>query len=299
MKRMKWITGVVGMVLVVVLIGAWAGDRPAPLEPMLGPSSAQAREAASPAATPYDVAVKPLTTVECAQCHYSVFETIKNTGGKHRIDCVRCHREYHVYNPRKQNYDQIMPRCAWCHQSASGGAFHGDNKNLTACLNCHTDPHKPLVIPASQIETACALCHAKEAGEIKDFPSKHTTDVACGDCHADKHGYIPECSACHESHSPAVQMTPKDCMACHPVHKPKQITYGKDTDSKICAGCHETAYGLLQKKVTKHTAVACAQCHPSHGEIPTCQRCHGEPHPKDMKATNCKDCHGIAHSLVM
>jgi predicted CXXCH cytochrome family protein len=308
MKRMNRIVGVLCAVLIAVLIGGAAIEQgpgfwttTAALKQMAGlvPAEAKEKEAGSPASSPYALDIKPLTTAECAQCHYSVFEAIKTAGARHQIDCVRCHREYHVYNPRKQNYDAIMPKCAWCHVSASGGAFHGENKSLTPCLNCHSDPHQPLIIPASEIETTCAICHAPVAQELKSHPSKHATDVTCGECHSGKHGYIPECSACHESHSPAVPMTSQECMICHPVHEPTQITYGKETDSKICAGCHETAYDLLQAKVTKHTAVACAECHPSHGEIPTCQRCHGEPHPKNMNATNCKDCHGIAHSLVM
>ena len=249
--------------------------------------------------SPYQSKIEPLTTAECAQCHLSIFQTIKTNGGKHQIDCVRCHKEYHVYNPRKQNYDAIMPKCSACHQSASGGPFHGEGELLTPCLNCHADPHQPLVIPMPP-EAACPQCHPKQANEIKNFPSKHTTDVTCTDCHADKHGYIPDCSACHENHSPQVQMTSADCMTCHPVHKPTQITYAKDTPSAICAGCHEDVYDTLQRSATKHTNVACADCHPAHKEIPACSRCHGEPHPADMMVdvTNCGQCHGTAHDLV-
>ena len=307
MKGFRWILGALAVVVIVVFLGVLASDRPAgsnalsALEHMAGPPSAVAKEVGAPAVSPYETDIKPLTTAECGQCHYSVFEAIKKAGGKHQIDCVRCHREYHVYNPRKQNYDAIMPNCAWCHQSASGGAFHGEQKNLTPCLNCHADPHKPLMIPMGEITASCTLCHSREGNELQKYPSKHSTDVACADCHADKHGYIPECNACHESHSPAVEMTTKDCMTCHPVHKPTQIIYDKTTDSKICAGCHEGAYDLLQKKVTKHTAVTCADCHPSHGDIPLCSRCHGEPHPKAMMldTTKCGDCHGVAHDLLM
>ncbi|MBN1840876.1 MAG: cytochrome C [Deltaproteobacteria bacterium] len=310
MKSSKWIAGFIGIVLIIliiVLIGAFEsnegirfGTATVALQDMVGPPSAEAREAASKAQmSPYQMEVKPLTTVECGQCHFSIFQTIKKEGARHQIDCVRCHREYHIYNPRKQNYDQIMPDCAWCHKSASGGAFHGDQKVLTPCLTCHIDPHKPLVIPMAEVEASCALCHTKEGGEIENFPSKHTSDVACADCHADKHGFIPECSVCHESHSPAVELATKDCMTCHPVHKPTQIAYDKTTESAICAGCHEDVNDLLQKKVTKHTAVTCADCHRSHAEIPACGMCHGEPHPKAMKATNCRDCHGIAHDLLM
>jgi predicted CXXCH cytochrome family protein len=249
--------------------------------------------------SPYEGKIQPLTTVECGQCHLSVFEAIKADGGKHQIDCVRCHTEYHVYNPRKKNYEAIMPKCAACHLSASGGPFHGESKDLTPCLDCHADPHKPLQIPMPA-ETACPQCHAQQGNEIKNFPSKHTTNVACTDCHAEKHGYIPDCTACHESHSPEVQMASADCMTCHPVHKPSQIVYAKETASAICSGCHGDVNDMLQANVTKHTAVLCADCHPAHKEIPACSRCHGEPHAKTMMVdvTKCGDCHGIAHNLA-
>ncbi len=306
MSRAKLTAGIIGVALIIALILAFGSrqvDRPwtwsGTFEKMVVPPSVEAKEPSSSAkSSPYEMAIRPLTTAECAQCHFSVFETIKARGARHQFDCVRCHREYHVYNPRKNNYDQIMPKCAWCHQSASGGAFHGDNKKLTPCLTCHEDPHKPLVIPMAKVETSCVLCHAKEGGEIRNFPSKHTTEVTCADCHADKHGFIPECSMCHESHSPAIEMTTKDCMTCHPVHKPTQIAYSKKTESTICAGCHGEVYDMLQKKVTKHTTVPCAECHRSHGQIPLCSMCHGQPHPKSMNATKCGECHGIAHDLV-
>jgi len=305
MKKFKWIAGALGMVVIVMFLGAVASDRPvalkatSALQDMAGPTSAEAKEEGAPTVSAYEMDIKPLTTVECGQCHYSVFEAIKKAGGRHQIDCVRCHREYHVYNPRKQNYDQIMPNCAWCHVSATGGDFHGEHQNLTPCLSCHADPHTPLMIPMGEITASCALCHSQVGNELQKYPSKHTTDVACADCHADKHGYIPECDACHESHSPNVGLGTKECMTCHPVHKPTQMIYDKATDSKICAGCHEEAYDLLQKKVTKHTAVTCADCHPSHAEIPLCSRCHGQPHPEAMMATKCGECHGIAHDLLM
>jgi len=268
----------------------------------------EAKEATSPAqetektASPYDIEVKPLTTAECVRCHISIFNTIKKQGAKHQINCVRCHTQYHVYNPRKQNYNQIMPKCDSCHVSTSGGPFHGKNEKLTPCLACHVDPHKPIAIPMSAVETSCALCHAKEGLEINKYPSKHTSDVTCADCHAEQHAYIPECSACHESHSPEVEMASADCMVCHPVHKPAQITYDKETEtiSLVCAGCHSEAYKLLQKKETKHTTVKCAECHSVHKDIPSCSKCHGKPHPEGMMmdTTKCGACHGIAHDLL-
>jgi predicted CXXCH cytochrome family protein len=249
-------------------------------------------------ASPYDAEIKPLTTPECGQCHFSYFKAIKNEGGKHQIDCVECHQVFHAYNPTKQNFAQIMPKCASCHQNADGGPFHGSDARLVPCLACHTNPHTPLNIPMGDVETACSLCHVPQNAEIQNYPSKHTTDVSCADCHHDKHGLIPACSECHENPSPKVELNADACMKCHPVHKPTEILYMKNTDSLICAGCHGDVYGMLQKNQTKHTFVTCADCHPSHGEIPLCSRCHGEPHPKmKIDTTNCGQCHGIAHDL--
>jgi predicted CXXCH cytochrome family protein len=249
-------------------------------------------------ASPYEAEVKPLTTAECGACHFSYFQAIKNEGGKHQIDCVACHKVFHAYNPIKDNYAQLMPKCAACHVSASGGPYHGEDAVLIPCLSCHANPHTPLNIPMGDIEAACGLCHAPQNMEIQNFPSKHTTDVSCADCHHDKHGLIPTCDECHENHSPAVQMDSAACQSCHPVHKPTEISYMKETDSQICAGCHDDVYAMLQRNQTKHTFVTCADCHPAHAEIPLCSRCHGEPHPQmKVDTTKCGQCHGIAHDL--
>ena len=86
-------SGVTPSVLVILLTGTFYSDQGTgvwttneALEHMMGPLPAEAKEAVSPAASPYDIDVKPLTTAECAQCHYSVFETMKTAGGKHQID---------------------------------------------------------------------------------------------------------------------------------------------------------------------------------------------------------------------
>lgn len=300
MKAFKYIAAIFGVCLVVSLVGGFhseklfTGGSDRNVNDVIGVRWAEAQEAVSP----YDKEIEALTTIECGQCHYSIFQALKKSGGLHRIDCVRCHREYHVYNPRKQNYDEIMPECIWCHQSPAGGPFHGDEESLPPCLNCHADPHKPLMIPMGELYSTCAACHAEQGQEVKDYPSMHT-EVPCADCHAEKHGYIPGCDMCHESHSPAVEMSSADCMSCHPVHKPTQIAYEADTDSLICAGCHGGVYQMLQDNVTAHTSVPCAECHPSHGEALSCADCHGQPHPASMNATNCGECHGIAHDLAL
>jgi hypothetical protein len=248
----------------------------------------------------YDIQPQPLHSVaECAQCHIGVFDRIKDAGGKHQIECVDCHKEFHVFNPKKRPYETAIPKCETCH-----GVFHGDGTKetpLVDCASCHTDPHAPLIIPGSALgNDACMSCHTKETKQITDNVSRHTTEVACSDCHHVKHGYIPQCNECHESHSPGFAMDDNACMSCHPVHMPAKITYSeKDTSNIICAGCHDQAYGLLQNNYTKHTDVKCSECHSVHKRIPLCSECHGMPHSKKMMhdTAKCGDCHGIAHDL--
>lgn len=261
---------------------------------------AAARAAAAKEPSAYDAKVEPLKPEECGKCHPAIFNFLSTEGARHKKNlCTTCHREFHMYSPRKQNFEAIMPKCNWCHKSQSGGPFHGDNEAITTCLNCHENPHKPLAIAVANIEAKCQYCHTKQRKELDDFPSKHATEVKCVDCHSDRHGNIPECFKCHENHSPAVPMKFQDCLACHSVHKPLIISFTEKTDSKICAGCHSGPYSLLQEKITKHTAVGCPRCHTEHGKIPQCTKCHGIPHSQKMlqDMTKCGDCHGKAHSL--
>ncbi|BBD07175.1 cytochrome C [Desulfovibrio ferrophilus] len=248
----------------------------------------------------YDSGVSPLTTEQCGQCHFPVYDAIREDGGKHKIPCVQCHEQYHAYSPRKQNFDEIMPKCGTCHVGPDGAEFHGSDESLKDCLKCHADVHRPLLMDMENLSPDCGTCHKPVAGELVMNPSAHSSDVGCEDCHADNHGKIPECADCHESHSPEVEMTSAECMTCHPVHKPTVVTYGEDVSSAICAGCHDDVQHNLTKNITKHTDVPCASCHLEHEGIEPCSKCHGEPHSKTLMqdTSKCGDCHGTAHELA-
>lgn len=244
----------------------------------------------------YDGDIQPLALEECARCHTSHYNRIKEQGAKHRqVACVDCHQIFHAYNPMKGNYADLMPRCSSCHD-----APHGQAKDVQKCLACHTDPHQPLAaIPdPAGLEGQCRLCHTEVAKSLTAKPSKHTAQE-CSSCHSEKHGRIPVCSECHDSHSPAVVMDVPDCLACHPVHTPLEISYPVSQSKALCGGCHEQAYGLLEANQTKHNGLTCARCHPAHGQVPACQDCHGEPHSKTIhqKYAACGTCHSIAHDL--
>lgn len=259
-------------------------------------TSKQAVSADSAAGNVYIKEIKPLTLEECGRCHTSHYTWLRNDGARHQgVTCTDCHQVFHAYNPLRNNYADIMPQCSSCHT-----APHGTDKAVMQCLECHVNPHQPLVsIPVSEnLESRCQSCHTAVAASLKAEVSMHT-EQECSSCHSENHGRIPQCVECHENHSPMAALETPDCLACHPVHTPLRISYPITQGNEVCAGCHEEAFQLLQARATKHTALTCAKCHSAHGQLPTCQECHGEPHSSSIheKYTECGECHGIAHDV--
>jgi len=245
----------------------------------------------------YTMEVKPLTLEECGRCHTSHYNWLRDNGAKHQgVACTDCHQIFHAYNPLRDNYAEIMPQCGSCHE-----APHGSDESVMQCLKCHANPHQPLVsIPVSEtLESRCQFCHAEVAASLKAEVSMHT-EQECSSCHSEKHGRIPQCGECHENHSPtAGALETPDCLACHPVHTPLRISYPITQGKEVCAGCHDEAFQLLETRKTKHSVLTCAKCHSSHGQLPVCQECHGEPHNPSIheKYAKCGACHGIAHDV--
>ena len=230
----------------------------------------------------------PLTQTQCVQCHPSLFQTIKESGARHRFACQKCHNTFHAYNPRKGNWDSIMPKCASCHDQPHG-------PNVTDCMLCHFNPHAPKKIPATpMLAKACFDCHSSVRDQLVKYPSKHSK-VACMTCHT-SHGYKPSCFTCHKPHQTGQVLS--TCIACHPVHQPLQISYGKGVPSDTCGSCHAKVYSTWKKGASKHKEVACVSCHKNkHRAIPQCSDCHGKPHLASLhdRFPKCLACHIDVH----
>jgi hypothetical protein len=238
----------------------------------------------------YSKTPQPLTVEQCGQCHPSVFQNIKKDGGKHTFDCQQCHTAFHIYSPKKANYDAIMPKCDTCHNQPHGA-------KVTDCATCHSDPHTPgkVAMNASLIN-ACGECHSGPQEQLSKFTSKHSK-LACNTCHA-AHGQIPSCFNCHKPHVAGQEL--ETCGQCHPVHRPLQITYPVDSPAATCGACHTTVYTKWQNTPSKHAKVNCALCHHTkHKFVPQCTDCHGSPHPAGLLARypKCLTCHLDAHDL--
>ncbi|MDH4319853.1 MAG: hypothetical protein OEV64_15835, partial [Desulfobulbaceae bacterium] len=244
----------------------------------------------------YEVDIEPLELTDCIRCHISQTGRLREMGGKHRrVACTDCHRQFHAYNPPKENFTDIMPKCSYCHTLQ-----HGENEAVATCLNCHFDPHQPRIVREPEIlEGQCRICHPSIGGLLDEKPSKHT-ERKCSECHSKKHGRKPDCVECHQNHSPQLELTTAECMQCHPVHTPLEINYPITQVKELCGGCHTKPYEDLRDTVTKHSTLTCAKCHPKHGYLPECRECHGEQvHHTGIHETKpvCGDCHSIAHKL--
>lgn len=233
---------------------------------------------------------EPMTTAECGRCHLHHFKALKNEGGGHRFNCTDCHEVFHAYNPRKDNFSELMPACSNCHSLP-----HGEKQ--TDCLACHVNPHAPKTqLSLQALAKNCADCHNQPAEQLKKFPSAHSGQ-ACQDCHSQRHGRIPSCFECHQPHFPNQALAA--CQACHPVHKPRETVFAADSAAATCAACHNDVFLKWSKTPSRHGQVNCTACHSKHGLVPNCTECHKSPHPPQMLArfSTCLVCHVDPHDL--
>jgi predicted CXXCH cytochrome family protein len=230
---------------------------------------------------------KPVLTVaDCGKCHSAAPADIAANGGAHKtsISCQDCHAGH------PPSVKKIIPVCSQCHSDKA-------HYKLNNCLRCHTNPHTPKIIKlANNITEECVTCHTNQIVKLKQVKSKHT-NLACSFCH-NVHGKIPLCTQCHKPHS--TDMAPTECKKCHQAHMPTAVFMTPDTPNKMCAACHKRPFEMLASSDAKHKAVLCVTCHKDkHKFIPTCQSCHGAPHPASMleRFKKCGECHSVAHKL--
>lgn len=228
-----------------------------------------------------------LTTGDCIKCHPKQPVDIETEGERHRteVDCFGCH----IGHPPISK--AVIPECSVCHKDKPHYA-------LENCSECHVNAHAPLKIEIGEdVTKPCLTCHSEQGKEVEEAPSSHS-EQACSFCHT-SHREIQECMTCHDPHTQDMTAS-SECMSCHPAHRPLVITYNMETPSQTCASCHDTAFDELKTNVTQHSDKTCAYCHrDKHKMIPTCETCHGAPHPPAMhkKFPACKMCHNTAHNL--
>ena len=243
-----------------------------------------------PALGLYSGEPQPLAPAQCGVCHAAVYRAVKETGGRHRFDCQKCHTVSGAHNPDRAGRTAAKPRCASCHDLPHG-------QQITSCPECHSLPHTPQKLAANApITRHCFACHGSVRDKLATFKSRHSA-IPCTTCHT-SHGFKPSCVSCHKPHQQGQAMS--TCRACHPAHMPRQVQYGKDLPSNICGSCHGTIYALWEKGNSKHKAVSCATCHKDrHRTVPACSDCHGMPHTPvfHQRFPRCLTCHINVHDI--
>jgi hypothetical protein len=154
----------------------------------------------------------------------------------------------------------------------------------------------------------CARCHYEIFMSIKNGQGAHRME--CRECHEIFHSFrrgmkykdvLPACTNCHGTpHGDSEQMIA--CMNCHTVpHAPLASLDLKILESS-CALCHADAGARMASNKVEHAKLKCSLCHSDHhGYVPTCQECHGTPHPDALTEgfEGCLDCHGNPHDLSL
>lgn len=268
----------------------------------------------------FDSLSRPLTPAarQCVSCH-AMQQRLQNLDiglEPHRGICGDCH------NPHTQTTArQVTCTSASCHSNWRSVSFHIGIPHPERCTTCH-QAHSWRVDGAN-----CTRCHAQAIARVAT-PARvqivlaRSAGITPGTAPAGSialpafsHALHKQqsCGSCHSSalrHGQLLVRSAADCQRCH------HVGAGRDQ----CATCHATT--SLRRSLnsprtmrlavnnatetrtiafdhTRHTSVACVQCHanpvsraPEEG---LCASCHGDHH---QAASVCTTCHAGAGALA-
>ena len=266
------------------------------------------------------------TSVQCAGCHLPSLPVAQRYRQLQYDACRRCHTS-DPHGGRFAARDE--GECGGCHTDAAfhpsrfGVAMHASTSfplegrhESVACVGCHAGSRPRVSFQLA--EHVCASCHENPHGA--QFASEMAAG-GCASCH-DPAGWdrprIDHTSwpltgahrnaSCDRCHAPSdedrrtgrgasYRGAPRACAGCHADPHAGQFALGEP--ARTCSDCHETsqfaipAYDHAARTGFvidgRHTAVACAGCHPSVevGDATVvryrlgyrrCADCHADPH---------------------
>jgi len=257
---------------------------------------------------------------DCSVCHTSAgwspaefdhnLARFKLTGEHSGVACEKCHKEgllAPISTSCESCHLQADPHgavfgtdCASCHtpngwddvtydHSRTGFILDGAHTALT-CEQCHGD------IPADQMSSSCAACHAKD----DNHGGRFGTD--CGACHSTT-AWLPAtfdhnlsgfpltgahasaaCESCHKGGQFAG--TSSACASCH-----AEPSYHRGVFGTNCGSCHNTSNwsakytgshpSIDEKNGMNHQGASCRDCHTQTLASATCTKCHDSNNPGD------------------
>ena len=286
--------------------------------------------------------------VECGSCHDDVQELyVECLHGKAKAKgdplaplCQDCHGKHDIL-PVGDHFSAVAPMkipflCGKCHREGTpvqlqrnipkdrilenySQSIHGEgllHKGLVVsatCVSCHSAhrilPHTDSrsTISRQNIAETCAVCHA----EIETVHRQ----IIRGELWEKQAHILPACVDCHQPHEIRrvyydYGMADKDCLECH-----------DNPNIVASADGHSLFVNYDTIKQSRHTNIACSQCHSEvnvskHRPCETienkvdCSACHAEigmeysvsmhgslAAENDENAPTCKECHGTHGTL--
>jgi len=205
-------------------------------------------------------------------------------------------------------------------------------KDIDACVSCHDAENEFPVFPIFKTKHAvktdprspmankeCESCHGagtvhtkakkseKRGGSIINFGKNAWTPVK---------DQNEKCLACHQTHQriewkgSTHAFNEVACASCHSIHTAKDPVLDRQTQPKVCFGCHANEQAKFQQ--TSHHPVregkmGCSECHDAHGGNASglkikasvrekCTSCHAEKRGPFLwdhapAAEDCNLCH--------
>jgi predicted CXXCH cytochrome family protein len=207
--------------------------------------------------------------------------------------CVDCHKEIKQLISKKKAHDPAKESCETCHRR------HGFKQELVLvkalpelCIDCHEEVQDEVSgkeVHGALSQGGCTICHDPHASDKKWF-LRETENAQ------------PVCILCHDNLSAAINADEShrpfkngDCAECHAAHSSEHENLMIDSESAVCARCHEGA--AAKHSMPGAEDYSCADCHDPHmatKKTPFASYAH-----EVFAAGDCESCHTLEDGNVV
>ena len=237
----------------------------------------------------------------CFSCHQSAEDDFNKDVIHPPVDegCIECHDPHESSKRFQLRYEGnlISDLCFQCHeQEEYEKSYIHDPVQEGQCLDCHrphASAHDKLLVASTENGDLCLQCHEEKEEDLTREYIHPPVEEGCEQCHdphsADEPVLLLEkgaqlCASCHEEmhpdvfediasakfpHEPAAEGR---CVECHLVHSSNFESLLRDTQDRLCLGCHKELSENIQESKNLHGPVQrgeCSACHKPHGSLYT------------------------------
>ncbi len=170
----------------------------------------------------------------------------------------------------------------------------GSTAEALTCDACHPAQKNNLGFKHAAKQLSCQQCHGDSIEHLKDPRQAPSLPFSADRFQGDQQNQI--CLNCHTDSArlgwsfSAHALADVQCTDCHQLHQPADEVMQPQTQTKICAGCHQDIKAQLNyphRHPVLEGQVACSDCHAAHDNAAahglkttnptdTCIACHPE-----------------------